>query len=494
MLTLKAILRGVNYQCMQGDIDVPVRAVCFHSDQVNNGDVYVAVKGYTVDGHDYIGAALSKGAGSIVLQDRQFILKSDPRPFVLVNDCRAALAMISANYFDNPANKLQLTGITGTNGKTTTACLIKAILESAGIKTGLIGTIAYLIGKEQAGSGLSTPDALTLHSLFAEMVAQNVSACVMEVTSHALKQRRVEGLSFRETVFTNISYEHIDYHQTLADYVATKAGLFASLSSDSTAILNLDDEHYDELRAASAAGANLVFSLKDPRADVFGAGIQVEHGLTRLVIDSPNGRLELQTGLPGLYNCANILAAVSVGVAKNIPAASIINGIASVKNVKGRFERIDYGQNYNIIIDYAHTPDALDKVITTILSHLQGKMITVFGSDGERDKVKRIMMGEVASRLSDITVLTTDNPRHENPEAIISDIAMGLLPGSDWARFTDRKQAIHFALSQAGPGDVVLIAGKGHENFQQVNDSRNYYDDRDSIKEYFLHRQAGIAE
>ncbi|HPG38645.1 MAG TPA: UDP-N-acetylmuramoyl-L-alanyl-D-glutamate--2,6-diaminopimelate ligase [bacterium] len=485
MLTLKSILRGLNYQCVQGNTNVPVRAVSYHSDQVSSGDVYIAVKGYTVDGHDFIGKALSKGAGSIILQDSTFIINNDPRPFILVNDSRAALAIIAANYFDNPVNKLQLTGITGTNGKTTTACLIKAVLENNGIKTGLIGTIAYLIGNEQAGSGLSTPDALTLHSLFSAMVAQNVSACVMEVTSHALKQKRVEGLCFREAVYTNISYEHMDYHQTLTDYVAAKVRLFTGLGHDSMAILNRDDEHYKEFRAASTAGITLDYSLHDPRADIFATGIHIEHGLTRLVIDSPNGRLELQTVLPGLYNCANILAAVSTAIAKNIPIACIISGIESVKNVKGRFERIDYGQSYGIIIDYAHTPDALDKVITTILSHLQGKMITVFGSDGERDKVKRIMMGEVASRLSDITVLTTDNPRHENPEAIITDIAMGLLPGSDWARFPDRKQAIHFALSQAGPGDVVLIAGKGHENFQQVKDNRNYYDDRDSIREYF---------
>lgn len=485
MPTLKSILHGLNYQCIQGNTNIPVRAICFHADHVKAGDVYLAIRGYTADGHHFIRQAINNGAGSIVLQDRSFLVQNTPQPFVLVDDSRAALAIMAANYFDKPANKLQLTGITGTNGKTTTATLIKAVLEENDINTGMIGTIAYLIGNEQAGSGLSTPDALTLHSLFSTMVARNVTACVMEVTSHALKQKRVEGLSFREAVFTNISHEHLDYHQTLADYVATKAQLFSSLCCDSTAILNKDDVHYYEIKAASSAGNELEYSLQDSHADIYAEQVQVKNNQTVIIINTPCGKMQITTYLPGLYNCANLLAAVATGISKGISPAVIINGIERVKNVKGRFERVDYGQNFEIIIDYAHTPDALDKVITTILNRLQGKMITVFGSDGERDKFKRTMMGEVASRLSDITVLTTDNPRHEDPELIISEIMQGILPGREWIKILDRKKAIHYALSQASAGDAVLIAGKGHENFQQVNDNRNYYDDRDSIREYF---------
>jgi len=484
MPSLKALLSGIEYLLLCGESNIHINYIQVKSGNIKNGDLYVAIKGYSVDGHTYIDEAIRNGAKCIVLQDTKFTRYDNNIIYIQLKNTRAGLPFIASNYYNSPANKLTLTGVTGTNGKTTTAILIKSILEKSGEKTGLIGTIEYLIGRQKIGSGLTTPEPITLHTLFSKMEKNNVSHCVMEVTSHAIKQKRVAGLNFSHTIFTNISHDHLDYHKTFEDYFRTKAELFKNLNHNSIASINYDDPFFSKLKELTSADTILTFSIKEPATDIFAKKIDMDSSRSLIEVSTPVGDIQINSKLPGRYNCENILAAISFGISKNIDKDIIKEGIENVKGVKGRFEKVNYNQDYNIIIDYAHTPDALEKTLITIHEQYAGNVITVLGCDGNRDKSKRAKMGRIATELSDLTVITSDNPRNEDQLLIIKEIAAGSVPGKKSENFPDRKEAIEFALSKAQPGDTVLIAGKGHENYMEIKEKKFYFNEREIIKEF----------
>jgi len=484
MPLLKSLLSGIEYVLLNGDLNTPVNHIQVDSRKLQKGDLYIAINGYHIDGHLFIDEAIKKRVAGIILQDASFHKVDKNVTSIQLQNTRAGLPYIAANFNNNPADKLVLTGITGTNGKTTTAILIKSILENSGIKTALIGTIEYLIGKQKVGSGLTTPEPITLHDLFSGMVKNKADFCVMEVTSHAIKQHRVDGLRFRHAVFTNLTHDHLDYHGTIEDYFNTKAELFENLDQSSVAMINYDDPFCSELVKRTSTDTILTYSKNDPRADIYAQKVDLSPGGSSIDVKTPAGDIFITSKLPGLFNCENILAAVSFGIANNIDAETIKAGIKDIQSVKGRFEAVNYDQDYQIIIDYAHTPDALKKTLLTITGQFKGNIITVLGCDGNRDRSKRAEMGKIASEMSGLTIVTADNPRNEDILLIINDIKAGIVSGKKHENIPDRKAAIEFALSKAKPGDTVLIAGKGHENFMEINEKKFYFSERDIIKEY----------
>ncbi len=494
-MNLAELLEGVTavkmFQMLYGKTvvteDVAVRGISYDSRTVRPGELFVAIRGTGVDGHRYVAEAIQKGAAVVVVEDDAAVPDSlclhAGTTKIVVPDSRRALATLSANFYGRPSRRLKMVAVTGTNGKTTTTHLIRGILEAAGERTGLVGTIGYMIGRELIPATHTTPESLELNGLLATMVEQKCTAAVMEVSSHALVQHRVDGIAFGVGVFTNLTQDHLDFHGTLDDYAAAKRMLFTGLDASSHAVINADDAYgaamvrdtraavlrYGILRDADVRGQNL-------RLGVRGTAFEVVHNGTRSIVQSP---------LIGRFNVQNILAAYGAGVALGLPDAVIRRGVASVETVRGRFEQIHSPAGWTAIIDYAHTPDALENCLKTIHEILpRGRVISVFGCGGNRDRGKRPLMGEIASRLSSVTIITSDNPRQEDPEQIIEEVAAGVVPGATVYRETDRRKAIARGLGLARAGDVVLIAGKGHETYQVTGTTKSHFDDREEVERY----------
>ena len=478
--------------------DVEINSLQYDSRKVQNGDMFIAIKGALADGHNHISAAVSKGAKAVVVENDALL----PDSFfmhtgvvkIVVGNTRRALAVMSANYFGHPARRLRLIGVTGTNGKTTTTYLIKQLLElstpSMEGKVGLIGTIEYVVGREKYPATHTTPESLELHKLFATMVEKGCTHVVMEVSSHSLYQDRVYGLEFAAAVFTNLTQDHLDYHGTMENYFQAKKILFDSLPSSSWAITNSDDASGPKIVQGTKASV-LTYSVNGS-SDVSAQNVSLSINGTAFVLRHHAEEITLHSQLVGRFNVYNILAACSAGFALGVSAASINTGVASFSSVPGRFERILSPGGWSAIIDYAHTPDALEKCLNTIRDVLpaQGsnRIITVFGAGGDRDKSKRPLMGKVVDTLSDVAVVTSDNPRTEDPDAIINDILNGVYRKKDLFVETDRRTAITNALSMARTGDIVLIAGKGHEDYQIIGTTKHHFSDREIVQEFIAAR------
>lgn len=494
-MTLSRLLDGIPvvkmFQTIFGRMvvthEVEVRRIQYDSRKVERNDLFVAIHGMGYDGHDFIDDAVSRGAAVVVVENDQ----ARPDSYfmhagvvkVVVPSTRSALARLSANYYGHPSRKLQLVGVTGTNGKTTTAYLIAAIMENAG----LIGTIEYRLGTTVLPALHTTPESLELNSLLAQMVEQQCKTAVMEVSSHALHQRRVEGLAFRAGVFTNLTQDHLDYHGTMEEYFRAKKMLFDSLEDTALAVTNVDDPY----------GMKIVESCRAPilrygitnTADVQAKNIELSVTGTSCTIRYKNTHTDITSHLIGRFNVYNILAAYTTGIGLDIPQEKLRSTISSFQPVRGRFERIATTRGYTVIIDYAHTPDALYHCLMTIhdiFDHQgkRGRVITVFGCGGNRDRTKRPKMGKIATELSDVTIVTSDNPRHEDPERIIDEVMGGIVAGATAYRQVNRRAAIQQALTLAQAGDVVLIAGKGHETYQIIGDERMYFSDHDVVQEF----------
>jgi len=400
-------------------------------------------------------------------------------PWIEVREPRAALADIAAAYYGMPAKQLRLSGITGTNGKTTTAYLVEAALREAGRVTGLLGTVETRIAGRPKDSSLTTPESLDLQRLLREMVDEGVTHAVLEVSSHALVQERVRGLSFHAAVFTNLTRDHLDYHGDFESYFEAKKRLFLHhLHPDGIAIVNLDDEH----------GARLAESLRGPRCVTFGLTpaahyhpeeMEVSLQGVRFQCVTPKGRVRIQSPLPGLFNVSNLLAAMGALAAMGLTPTEAASGVSSLSGVPGRMERIDIGQPFSVIVDYAHTDDALRNLLDTVRALGPRRIITVFGCGGDRDRSKRPLMGSVAAQRSDLVIATSDNPRTESPGSILEEVAQGFKNHSTpFELVENRREAIEHALRGAGPGDVVVIAGKGHESTQTIRGRKLPFDDR----------------
>jgi len=462
-----------------GELSAEVRGIKYDSRKVESGDVFVALKGEHLDGHDFVREACRRGAVAVVVERKV----EAPGIKVVVRDTRKALALLSAKFFGEPARKLKIIGVTGTNGKTTVSFLVRSVLEEAGVRTGLIGTVEYIIGGRKFPASLTTPLPPELHRAFGRMVEAGDRAVVMEVSSHSLVLDRVYGLPFSVAVFTNLSRDHLDFHLTMEDYFRAKAKLFEMLEPSGWAVYNGDDPYGAMLREHTKA--QLISYGLSEGVDVRAEGVVCDRQGVVFTLRSPWGDFPVRLRLSGRFNVYNALAAAGVGLALGVRPEDVVRGMVSVESVPGRFERVDLGQGFEVIVDYAHTPDALENLLLSAREISQGRVLVVFGCGGERDRGKRPRMGEVAGRLADFVFVTSDNPRSEPPERIIEDILEGMPEGAKYVVEEDRRRAIGRAIRMAREGDVVVIAGKGHESYQIVGDRKFPFDDR-KVAERFL--------
>ncbi|MBI2528118.1 MAG: UDP-N-acetylmuramoyl-L-alanyl-D-glutamate--2,6-diaminopimelate ligase [Candidatus Rokubacteria bacterium] len=479
------LLEALPVKTVHGALPATVSGVAYDSRRVAPGDLFVAVPGLKQDGRRYVADALARGASAVVLEGPGSLAGS-PAAHIVVPSAREALARLADAYYGHPSRALTVVGITGTNGKTTTSFLVEALLRAGGHRTGLIGTIEYRIGEEAMTAGQTTPESVELQSLLARMRQAGVTAVAMEVSSHALSLSRTDGTQFDVAVFTNLTQDHLDFHGTLAEYRRAKARLFGLLAAGvkprRTAVINADDP----AGLAMVAGLDLptlTFGMS-PTATVHPLQVTSGEDGIDMRAETPGGPVALTSPLVGEHNVMNLLGAVAVGSALGIPPDLAGRALSGVASVPGRFERVEAGQPFLVIVDYAHTPDALERVLATArkLVGAAGRLGVVFGCGGDRDRGKRPVMGGIAARLSDRVWVTSDNPRSEEPEAIIAEIATGIVgAGPGAARHVtipDRKTAIRDALGWAQAGDVVVLAGKGHETYQIIGSQVLPLDDR----------------
>jgi UDP-N-acetylmuramoyl-L-alanyl-D-glutamate--2,6-diaminopimelate ligase len=442
--------------------------------------VFVAVPGRRTDGHDYIGTAIDRGAAAVICEQNGF--GSSRVTKIKVADARVALAGAAAAYYGHPSRNLHVIGVTGTNGKTTVAFMIRQLLESAGMPCGLIGTVRYEIRERIIPAQRTTPESLEVQQLMSQMVRAGCRACVMEVSSHSLEQHRVDGVEFDAAVFTNLTQDHLDYHGTMENYFAAKRKLFVSLGNgrkNGTAVINIDDSFGARLARHGDAANQITYGLGGG-AQVRATGVQLGTTSSRMKIVSPSSSFSCVLPLIGRHNIYNALAAVGTGLAMGIGKEPIVSMLNNCRPVPGRLEAIACGQPFAVYVDYAHTDDALRNVLTTLREITGGRLLLMFGCGGNRDAGKRFKMGCVAAELADATVITSDNPRRESPELISAEIERGFRSVRDTGcRIElDRHRAIDEILRLAEPGDTVLIAGKGHETYQEVEDTVVPFDDR----------------
>lgn len=480
-MRLENLLSVLDIKKIKGNKDIQVRDICYDSRKINPGDIFVCIKGLNTDGHLYIDDAVKRGAKVIVSE--KWIDRASSVTQVLVSNARIALARLSRAFFKNPQEKLKLVGVTGTNGKTTTTYLIKSMLDLAGKRTSLLGTVEYKIVEKNLPLERTTPESYDLHKLFYEMVKENVETVVMEVSSHAIHLHRVHGLEFAVMVFTNLTPEHLDYHLSIDEYFRVKKSFFEGEFGGDTKVVNVDDPYGQEI-AQVCQGKVYGYGLKDS-PKILARQVRSTPRGNKFEVVSPVGVDDISTRLQGLFNVYNILAAYGTGLAFNLNKDTIKQGLERVTNVPGRFESVDCGQDFSVIVDYAHTPDSLEKAITAAKHLARGKVITVFGCGGDRDKQKRPLMGKVSGDLSNRCIITSDNPRSESPLEIMKQIEQGIkeVKGAGFEKIADRKKAIFKAISEAKNGDLVLIAGKGHEKTQTFKDKVISFDDCEVAKE-----------
>jgi len=458
--------------------DVEITGITNDSRKVRPGYLYVAIKGYKADGHNFIKKSLECGAQAIVSEEKLSLDTSIPQ--IVVRNTRKALSSLSCCFYNNPSQKINVVGVTGTNGKTTTTFLTKSIIEKAGYEAGLIGTINYQIGEKMITAQETTPESVELQRLIAEMVEAKIKFAVMEVSSHSAIQHRIENIDFKTAVFTNITAEHLDYHKTISNYMNAKVELFKNLRKDSFAVLNADDE-FSEYFADRTNAKILWYGIKND------ADIKAEicrESTSDIMIKLKYSRKEIDMKIPfvGVHNVYNVLAAVASAISLGFELDVIKSGIETAPTVPGRLESVPCNRGFEVVVDYAHTPHALETVLQALRNLVKGKILLVFGCGGDRDKEKRPLMGRIADEKSDIFWLTNDNPRSEDPLNIIDGIKAGIKPGRSFHTQINRHKAIADALSEATDGDLVLVAGKGHEKYQIIKDTITPFDDREVIK------------
>jgi UDP-N-acetylmuramoyl-L-alanyl-D-glutamate--2,6-diaminopimelate ligase len=455
-----------------GDAGVGISELVFDSRKVGPGSLFFCVRGEKVDGHSFASRVVEEGAAALVVERE---LTELAVPQVVVPDSRAAMAPLAARFWGDPTAELRVVGVTGTNGKTTTAFLVRHILERTGVQTGLLGTVKRVVGGIDEQVERTTPEAIDLQRTFRRMADAGDAACAMEVSSHALSLNRVDGIRFAVGAFTNLTQDHLDFHADMEDYFRAKRKLFEI--GPKTAIVNVDDPYGRRLAGEfecvtfSAEGAEADYSARDVRFDATGSTFRV-------------GEMELRTVLPGHFNVANALGAFAAAEAMGVGGEIAAAGLARAARVPGRFEPIDEGQGFAVLVDYAHTPDSLENVLRAARRLTEGELISVFGAGGDRDRDKRPKMGRAGAELSDLAVITSDNPRSEDPEAIVAEVAAGAKGAGELEVLVDRREAIARALGRAGPGDTVVIAGKGHEQGQEFEEGRKVpFDDREVARE-----------
>lgn len=467
-----------------GDLGLPVNAITDDSRTVSPRGLFVAVKGEHVDGHHFVSAALKGGTGALVVQEQVNVVSI---PFVRVDDSRKALGLLGSRYYGDPSTRIRMIGVTGTNGKTTTTYICKALLEGLGQHVGLIGTVAYQIGSTTMPAAHTTPGALELQRLLAQMAAADCTTAVMEVSSHALAQDRTSGCEYDVAVFSNLTQDHLDFHKTMEEYFQAKLRLFTGLAggrkANKRAIINVDDPFGHRIVEQSPVPV-WTYALK-AKADLRAEEMRLSNQGTTFTAATPVGNVYVESHLVGEHNVYNLLAAIGVALHEGATPDHIRHAVGNVLNVPGRFERVIAGQPFTVVVDYAHTEDALVRLLTAAEALKSGRIITVFGCGGDRDRGKRPKMGAAAVRYSDVVILTSDNPRTEDPQAILDQVEGGVVealrqrPHVQYRKIADRRQAIEEAVKEARGTDMVLIAGKGHEDYQIVGTEKLHFDDRE---------------
>ena len=476
-MTLHELIRDLDTD-IHGDPSVEITAIAYDSRRVVPGSLFFAIKGYAVDGNTFIPDAVARGAAAVVTESSA--IAACPVT-VSVPDVRKTMAVVSDRFYSGPQESLVLTGLTGTNGKTTTSYMIRSIFEAGGMSCGVIGTISHIVAGETIQSLNTTPEAPDIHSYLARMADARQSACVLEVSSHALALSRIYGIRFRAVAYLNLSRDHLDFHGDLKSYLEAKSILFADLPGDSTAVVNKDDDYANHIIRVSR-GANLLTFGESSGSDIRPVSIDLSAKHTFVLLSTPIGDMEMTLPLSARYNVWNAMAAVGIGIACGFPADVIVKGLESVPQVRGRYEIVDEGQAFTVIVDYAHTPDALERVLIAAREVTDGRLISVFGCGGDRDRGKRPIMGEISTRLAEFSFITSDNPRTEDPDAIIEDIMEGVTSRDKYDIDPDREEAIRKALDFARPGDTVVIAGKGHEDYQVIGTERRHFDDAETAR------------
>lgn len=476
-MRLLEIIRDCEIVETRGDLDIEVSQIQYDSRKVTSGDMFIAIVGFKTDGHNYIATAIENGAKVIVMQEGSLdvsLIRNDIT-VVITKDTRKFMALAACNFYNHPSRDFKLVGITGTKGKTTTSFMIKSILEKAGRKVGLIGTIANMIGDEEVEASRTTPESVDLQRLFREMSDKECDVVVMEVSSHALALDRVYGCAFDIGVFTNLTEDHMDFHETFDNYLEAKAKLFTMCKEG---FVNCDDMYARKLMDIATCPAMTTYGI-DNNPFVSARDIIITNSYSDFKISMNRTIQRIKVGIPGRFTVYNALAAICVTAKLGCGIDAMIEGLEIVK-VPGRSEIVPTTKEFVVMVDYAHTPDSLENILRAVKTYTRGKVICVFGCGGDRDPFKRPMMGEISGKLADYTVITSDNPRSEEPTAIIAQIEEGIKKTKGKYKIVvNRKKAIDHALRQARRNDIVVIAGKGHETYQEVNGEKHHFDDRE---------------
>lgn len=490
-MRLRALLAELDAPLVVGDVDVEIKGLAYDSREVLPGFLFAALRGAVHDGRSFIDEAVARGALAVVA-DREVA----PPPGVTairVADARRALAQMSAAYAGDPSRDLRVIGVTGTNGKGATTYLIEAILRGAGRPCGIIGTMGVIVKGEVLPSARTTPEAPDLQRALATMVERGQHYVAVEVASHALAQERSTGVRFDVGVFTNLTRDHLDFHRSMEAYRAAKARLFALLPDDGWAVLNADDPASTVMRSVTRA-RTITYGVRQP-AEVQGRDLRLRLNGSDFIVDTPQGTAPMELRLAGAFNVSNALGAIAVGLTQGVPLATMVRALAAMPGIPGRFESVDAGQPFAVVVDYAHTPDGLDNVLRAAREITGGRLIAVFGCGGDRDRTKRPEMGRIAIRWADHVIVTSDNPRTEPPDAVIDEIRLGIEVGAEAPSAApdrrarrveydaDRRSAIFAAVGAAQGGDLVVIAGKGHEAYQEIRGVRHPFDDRKVVWE-----------
>ena len=489
-MILRELLNDIDIVNFKGNFDLNISGISFDSNKVKEGFLFVALKGENTDGHSYIDSAVKNGAKALIVEKLPEI-NSQEVSVVQVNDSRAALAVVSANFFGHPTKELTLVGITGTNGKTTITYLLESIWQHQNKKSGIIGTIDYRYADIIKPSSMTTPESLDLMGMFREMRESGVETVAMEVSSHAIDKQRVAQCHFDSAVFTNLTQDHLDYHDSMENYFEVKKRLFTEFLEESEkeekySIINIDDPF--GVRLVEDVSGNIVtYSIANPNASVYAQSSAITQSGIEANVVTPKGELQIKSTLFGEHNLSNILAAVAAACSLGTSNEDIEKGIANIDSVPGRLEGIPNENGFNVLVDYAHTPDALKNVLLASRPLTKGRLILVFGCGGDRDNAKRPLMGKIGKELSDVLIVTLDNPRTEDPEVILDHIEEGVYQArkseKPYSRIADRAQAIKQAIISAQKNDTILIAGKGHEDYQIIGTTKYPFDDREIARE-----------
>ena len=480
-MILKELLKGVTYSALSGSGEIEVAGLTYDSRTVSEGYCFFAVAGTAVDGHNFIAKAIEGGAVAVVCQHIPTEVANADCTFVVVEDTNVAMGVIASNFYGNPSYELKVVGVTGTNGKTTIATLLYDLVQSIGHKAGLISTVVYKVGAKEIVSTHTTPDAIRLNAMMREMVDEGCEYCFMECSSHAIVQHRIGGLRFVGGLFTNITHEHLDYHKTFAEYIRAKKSFFDALPKSAFALVNCDDRN-GEVMLQNTKASRYTLSLQK-MADFRAKVVEMMAEGMELRIDNK----EVWVQFLGRFNAYNLLTVYGAAVLLGFDKEIVLEHLSILRPVSGRFETVIAKDGTTAVVDFAHTPDALENIIKTIDELRQGgqRLIVVCGCGGDRDKTKRPVMGGMAAKMADIAIFTSDNPRTEDPEQILREMEAGVESGDKYLKITDRHEAIKTAVMLAEPRDIILLAGKGHEDYQIIGTEKHHFNDKEVVKEYF---------